>query len=83
VESGKVRAGERDGLRSDLVVERYEGFGMAPDGARVLGNHGSVLMVDDAQLERVSVVRANVVVGSSVRVHWLAMRGMLVEWLVE
>jgi hypothetical protein len=37
------------------------------------GDLGRVLVVDDAQLERVSVVRASFVVGScSVRVHWLA-----------
>jgi hypothetical protein len=33
-------------------------------------------MIDDTQLEHVSVVRANCVVGICVRVHWLAMRGM-------
>ncbi len=59
-------------------MEPYEGFGVALDDASMLGHPGSVLVVDDAQLERVSVVRANVVVGSSVRVHWLAMLGMCV-----
>ncbi len=48
------------------------------------GDLSRVLVVDDKQLKRVSVVRANVVVGSSVRVHWLAMRGMLcVEWFLD
>jgi hypothetical protein len=48
------------------------------------GDLSSVLVVDDAQNERVRVVQANVVVGSSVRVHWLAMRGMLcVEWFLD
>jgi hypothetical protein len=42
----------------------------------------SVLVVDDAQLEQVSVVRLNVVVSSSVRVHWLAMSGMCVGGVV-
>jgi hypothetical protein len=37
---------------------------------------GGVLVVDDAQLERVGVVQANVVVGCSVLFHWLAMRGV-------
>jgi hypothetical protein len=39
-------------------------------------NLGCVLVVDDAQLEHVGVMRANVVVGGGVRVHWLAMRGI-------
>jgi hypothetical protein len=57
---------------------------VAADGARVtvLGDPGSVLVVDDAQFERVSVVRAKFGVGSSVRVNWLAMRGMCVGGVV-
>ncbi len=51
MESGIVRAGERDGLRSDLVVEQHEGFGMAPGGARVVGDPGSVLVLNDAHFE--------------------------------
>ncbi len=65
-------------------MELYKGFGMAPDGSSVLGDPGTVLVVDDAELERVSVEQANVVVGSSVRVHWLAVRGMwCVEWILD
>ncbi len=75
-----VRAGDSNGLSLDLGVEPNELARVAFNGASMGGDLGRVLVVDDAQLERVSVVLANVVfVGSSsssVRVHWLAMRGM-------
>jgi hypothetical protein len=48
---------------------------MAFNGARIGRDLGGVLVVDAVQLERVGVVRANGVVGGSVSVHWLAMRG--------
>ncbi len=87
-----VRAGDSNGLSLDLGVEPNELARVAFNGARMGGDLGRVLVVDDAQLERVSVVLANVVfVGSSsssVRVHWLAMRGhgyvwCFVEWLLD
>ncbi len=71
-----VRASDRHGLSLDLGVEPNEFARVAFNGARMGCNLGSVLVIDDAQLERVSVALANVVVGGSVRVHWLAMRGM-------
>ncbi len=37
----------------DLVVGPHEGVGAAADGARVLGDPDSVLVLNDAQLERV------------------------------
>ncbi len=74
MEPGIVRADERDGLQLDLVVEPHEGFGVVPDSARVVGDPGSVLVLNDAQLERVGLVRADVF-GGSACVHWLAMRG--------
>ncbi len=37
---------------------------------------GGVLVLDDAQLERVGLVRADDVGGGSVLVHWLVMRGV-------
>jgi hypothetical protein len=43
----------------NLDVGLYEGLGMAPDGASVIGDPGSVLVVDDTQLERVELVRAD------------------------
>jgi hypothetical protein len=46
------------------------------DGARVLGDPGSVLVVDDAQLERVEIVQTDDVGGRGC-VHWLAMHGVV------
>ncbi len=65
----RVGASHGHGLRLDLGLEPF-------NGARMGRDLGCVVAVDDAQLERVGVVRANGVVGSSVRVHGLAMRGM-------
>ncbi len=78
---GIVGAGDCDGLYVNLGVEPNEFALVAFNGARMGGNLGRVLVVDDAQLERVSVVQASVVVGSSsVRVHLLAVRGMCGVW---
>jgi hypothetical protein len=55
---------------------------MAFNGERMGCYLGCIFVVDYVQLERVSVVQTTVVVGSSVRVHWLAMRGMCVNGLV-
>ncbi len=76
MESGIVRASKRDSLRLDLDVELYEVFGMVQDGARVLGNPGSVLVVDDAQLERVELVQADDAMMSR-----LAAAGVSICWL--
>ncbi len=81
-EPGIVRVGKRDGLRPDLVVAPHEGFGVAPDGARVVGDLGSVLVQTDAQYERVGLVLTDVVVGG-VCVHLVAMRGFGWLWLVD
>ncbi len=67
---------DRHGLSLDLGVEPTECALVEFNGARMDCNLGCVLVVDDAQLERIGVVQANDIVGSSVRVHWLAMRGM-------
>jgi hypothetical protein len=75
-----VRASNRHGLSLDLGEEPNEFSRVAFNGARMGCDLGRVLVYDDAQLERVSVVRASVVVGSSMRVHWLAMRGMCGAW---
>ncbi len=83
VDYGIVKASKRDGLRLDLDMELYAGFGMAQDGLRVLGDPGSVLVVDGVQLERVELVRADDVGGGGC-VHWLAMHGMwCVEWFLD
>ncbi len=68
---GIVRAGDRDGLRPDLVVEPHEGVSVAVDGTRVLGDPVSVLVLNNAQLEHVGMVQANVVVVVCVSIGWL------------
>ena len=69
----EVGAGDGGGLDVDLGVQALELARMAFNCTHMGGDLGCILVVDHAQLERVSVVRASVVV---VRVHWLAMRGM-------
>ncbi len=74
-----IGAGDCDGLYVNLGVEPNEFALVAFNGARMGGDLGRVLVVDDAQLERVSVVQASVVVGSS-SVRWLAVLGMCGAW---
>ncbi len=75
MELRKIGAGKRDSLQLDLLVELDEGFGVAPDGAPVVGDLGSVLVLNNTQLERVGLVRADVV-GGGACVRLLAMRGV-------
>jgi hypothetical protein len=65
VELGIVRAEKRDSLRPELIVEIDEGFGVAPDGSRVVGDLGSVLVLNNTQLERIGLVLADVVRGGA------------------
>ncbi len=62
---GIVGAGDRDGLYVNLGVEPNGLARVAFNGARMGANLSRVLVVDDAQLGRVSVVLANAVIGSS------------------
>ncbi len=70
-----VRAGYRFCLLPDLVLVPHEGFGVVPDGARMVGYPGSVLVLNEAQFERVGLVQAEVVCCSAC-VYWFAMHGV-------
>jgi hypothetical protein len=77
-----VGASDRHCPSLDLSVEPNWLVRVAFNGERMGCYLGCIFVVDNAQLERVSVVQTTVVVGSSVRVHWLAMRGMCVSGVV-
>jgi hypothetical protein len=68
-------ASNHNGLSLNLGVETNELALVAFNGALMGSNLGGVLVVDDAQLERVGLVLSNVI-GCSVCVHWFAMSGV-------
>jgi hypothetical protein len=60
----RVGASDRNGLSLNLGVEPSLLARVAFNGARMGGDLGGVLVVDDAHFERIGVVRANAVGGS-------------------
>jgi hypothetical protein len=66
-------------------VEPNELARVAFNGTRVGRDLGCVLVVDDVQLERVGVVRANVVVGGSASIGCLCVvcDGVVFGWLCQ
>ncbi len=63
-----VGASNRHGLSLDLGVEPNELTRVSFNGARVVGDPGSVLVLNDAQFERVGLVQEDIV-GCSACIH--------------